>query len=55
MQKTASRIAGTILLQTDMASGPRFELRRVLRRREKELERYMLNDVVLEDKAPRYF
>lgn len=54
LKETASQMARTMLLEMDMATGPRFEVRRILRRCDKDLQRYMLNDVVLEDKAPRY-
>lgn len=54
LQRTAEKIERGLPLQNDWAAGPRFELRRPLRQRERELGRFMLNDVVLEDKLPRY-
>ncbi|KUI53208.1 hypothetical protein VP1G_00701 [Cytospora mali] len=54
LQKTAQRSGRLIPLMIERASGPRFELRRTLRQRQKELHRFMLNDVVMEDKLPRY-
>ncbi|KAJ4414010.1 hypothetical protein N0V82_008180 [Gnomoniopsis sp. IMI 355080] len=54
LQQTAKRISRDLPKQIDQASGPRSQLRRALRQREKELGRFMLHDVVLDDKLPRY-
>lgn len=54
LQKTVSRIDRDLPLQMEWASGPRHEVRRSLRQRQREVERYMMHDVVLEDKLPRY-
>lgn len=54
LQTTAHRIERRLPRQIEWASGPRRELRKSLRQRQRELERFMLNDVVLEDKLPRY-
>lgn len=54
LQQTAETIEQRLPLGIDRAIGPRFELRRAMRQRQRELERFMLNDVVLEDKLPRY-
>ncbi|KUI67660.1 hypothetical protein VM1G_03031 [Cytospora mali] len=54
LQKTAQKSGRLLPLMIERASGPRFELRRTLRQRQKELHRFMLNDVVMEDKLPRY-
>lgn len=54
LQQTATRIRRELPWQIDQASGPRFELRRSLRQRENEVFRFMLHDVILDDKLPRY-
>lgn len=54
LQQTAHRFDASLPLQFELAAGPRFDLRRPLRQRQKELQRFMLQDVVLEDKLPRY-
>lgn len=54
LQKTARKMERGLPQQIAWASGPRRDLRRPLRQRQKELERFMLNDVVREDKLPRY-
>lgn len=54
LRQTAAKIERKLDRQVQWATGPRHELRRLLRQRQRELERFMLNDVVLEDKLPRY-
>lgn len=54
LRQTARRADRDLPLQIEWASGPRHELRRSLRQRQREVERYMMHDVVLEDKLPRY-
>lgn len=54
LQETAGATERRLPLVFDRAIGPRFELRRAARQRQTEVERFMLNDVVMEDKLPRY-
>ncbi|ROV91975.1 hypothetical protein VSDG_07584 [Cytospora chrysosperma] len=54
LQKTAETAERRLPLVIDRAIGPRFELRRAARQRHVEVERFMLSDVVMEDKLPRY-
>lgn len=54
LEQTAHKIDSGLPLQIEWATGPRRELRHSLRQRQKAVERFMLNDVVLEDKLPRY-
>lgn len=54
LQKTAQQFDQRFDLYYMRAVGPRSSLRRELRQREKELDRFLLSDVVLEDKLPRY-
>lgn len=54
LEKTAQHFEQRLPLAHMRAVGPRSSLRRDLRERDKELERFILSDVVLEDKLPRY-
>lgn len=54
LEQTAHKLNSELPLHIDRATGPRRELHRPLRQRQRELERFMLNNVVLEDKLPRY-
>lgn len=54
MQQTADLVDQTLARMLECPGDVGFENRRVLRQRRKEVERFMLNDVVLEDKLPRY-
>lgn len=54
LQKTAETTERRLPLVIDRAIGPRFELRRAARQRQVEVERFMLSDVVMEGKLPRY-
>ncbi|PSR82881.1 hypothetical protein BD289DRAFT_370639 [Coniella lustricola] len=54
LRATANKIARGLPLQIEWAMGPRYEMRKALRQRQREIDRFMLHDVVLEDKLPRY-
>lgn len=54
LQKTAQQFDQYFDLAYPRADGPRSSLRWELRQREKEFNRFILSDVVLEDKLPRY-
>lgn len=54
LQQTGQKFQTSLPLQFEWAVGPRSDLRRPLRQRQNELERFILHDVVLEDKLPRY-
>lgn len=54
MQRTAQKLSERIPRQLEWANGPRYEMRRPLRQRQSEVEHVMLNDVVHDDKMPRY-
>lgn len=54
LEKTAKQFEQRLPLAHMRAVGPRSSLRRDLRQRDKEFERFILSDVVLEDKLPRY-
>lgn len=54
LQKTAETAGRWLPLMGERAFGPRYELRRGIKQRQREVQRFMLNDVVLEDKLPRY-
>lgn len=54
MIKTAQLADQDLAVHSCRATGPRRELKRIMRNRQKEFQRVMLHDVLMEDKEPRY-